>query len=84
MSATVTVMYLIFQENAYMLTGPQSVTALCHGADALAIDPVASISRGMRCHLQTYSSTPESNHCVIVGIKARLASSLSSKDGWFR
>ena len=79
MSATV--MYLIFQENTYPLTGPQSVTARCHGADALVTDPVASTARGMRCHLQTYSGAPESNHCVIVGMKTRLVSSLPSK-GW--
>jgi len=79
-----TVMYLTRQANANTLTGRQSVTARCHGADALVTDPVARMACGMRCHLQTYSSTPESNHCVMVGIKARLASSLPSKEGWFR
>jgi hypothetical protein len=82
MSATV--MYLTRHANVFTLTGRQSVTALCHGVEALVTDPVASIACGMLCHLQTYSSTPESNHCAMVGIKASLASSLPLKDGWFR
>ena len=68
MSATV--MYLTRQAKPYTLIARQSVTALYHGAEALATDPVVCIACGMRCHLQTYPGFSEL--------------SLSSKEGWFR
>ncbi len=74
-------MYLTRQANAFTLTGRQAVTALYHGAETLVADPVASTTCGMRCRLQTYSNTPESNPWVTVGVRARLTSSLPSKDG---